>query len=246
MKTIAVFGCSFSAGHGLSNYKWINWPTELLLLNNDKHILYNCALPGSNIDYSMFALYNFLKYKKPDIVLFQFTFPLRHSWILLDEKLNSFNNLYNVVTYKDLNIPINEICTTKYLSLQNYNIVRLNQDVNWGYITPGSTNHLYSPIKFAEDFYTIIGDNLIDRVKFLSYIHYLKNSLLKDIPHLFLAHDKYFLEGYVNTDFLDLDFKGVLGEEYFEKNVIDEGKHLSHEAIKKIAEIINERMKGFL
>jgi len=246
MKKIAVFGCSYSAGHGTSLYRWINWPTELLLLNNDNFKLYNCALGGSSIDYSVFCLHKFLSVIKPDLVLFQFTTPLRYSWIPLRQQETNFNDFYNILTYKDLNIPTEEISTTKYMDLQNYNIVKIKRDVGWGFITPGSTTSPYSPIKFAKEFYGNVGDNMLDIPKLLSFVFYIKEFLLKNIPCLLLSHDKYSLNSYIDTGFLDLDFKEVLGEEYFEKNVIDEGKHLSHDAIKKIAEIINEKIKGFL
>lgn len=240
MKRIATFGCSYTAGHGPDLLKWVNWPTELSFLFNDNIEIYNCAKGGTSIDYSVHALESFLNYETPDLVLFQLSTPHRLTWISSDSDL-SFEDMYSINQYSNSNIVSDSEVFKNYKSLNNYYKVDLIS--NWGFITPGSTSSPYSSNKLANAFYGTIGTNLIDKVKIKSLIHYIKTHLLKDIPHLLLTHDGYDLFNMIGNNSIDLDFKTALGTEYFDNQIIDNGRHLSHNALQEIAKILYNKVK---
>ena len=77
MKTIVVFGCSFS-----SAIEGFAWPAEMALHTNDRYKIVNCAIGGSSMMYSLHMLDLYLKsFDTPDVVLFQFTTKGRITWI---------------------------------------------------------------------------------------------------------------------------------------------------------------------
>lgn len=238
MKTIATFGCSYTAGHGTFKKTWINWPAELSIIANDKIKIYNCAKGGTSIEYSLFALENFLKNYTPDIVLFQLTSPNRFTYIPDDQNEQNIFKTTSYYEYITRNIPKKEIFQD-YKKLENHFLYTLNDSVQWGFITPGFTKSIHSNKVFANLYYRLVGQNKIDTTKNKAYSKYLKD-ILKDIPHLILSHDV----DVTNPpyDIVDFNFKTILGEEYFDENVVDEGRHLSRPALQKLAKFIYSQL----
>jgi len=239
MKTIATFGCSYTAGHGTSKRRWINWPAELSLLLNDKIKLINCAKGGTSIDYSVHVLETFLKSYKPDIVLFQFTSPRRLSYL---PNISPQDDIFDLLTYKEYveKTPCHENIKD-YCNLTNYYKYWLKDNIEWGFITPGSTKSTFSNQKLAKHYYSSVGENRISYTTYNAYFLYIK-TLLKDVPHLLLSHDATH-ESLLDSNNIDIDFKTALGTEYFEQNIIDEGKHLSKKALAKVAKTVYNELQ---
>ena len=82
---IAVFGCSWTYGvpvewsqkitssnyqHNLPNNDFVNWTRELGKIDSSLEI-YNYAVPGTNIEFSLSMLERYLKNPYCDITIFQ-------------------------------------------------------------------------------------------------------------------------------------------------------------------------------
>jgi len=240
MKTIAVFGCSFTAGHGGTKRRWVNWPAEMALHTNDEYKIVNCARGGTSMLYSLHMLDTYLKnFPKPDLVLFQFTTDARVSWISDHYGQKDYTKVFNVYPYLDF-LEKEGSDTEKYGHLKNVYRMYPKDNVRFGFMTAGGS--IKGTEKLAKLYYGTVGRNLLTPTETDAMFSHVK-FLCKDIPHLTITHSKRMYQ--VASDYMinniDLDFETELGGEYFWNNVIDDGKHLSEEAIEKIGKIVYDK-----
>jgi hypothetical protein len=240
MKTIATFGCSYTAGHGTSGRRWVNWPCELAIMLNDQVKVVNCAKGGTSIDFSVHALETLLKEQSPDIVLFQVTSPSRFTFL---PDIAPSKDIFDLLQYQEYlkKTKGHERVDRNYRELENMYRYVLKDDVEWGFFTPGNTTSPESDKKLAKLYYKNAGIDRLEYTKFNAYFNYIK-TLCKDIPHLILSHDLSW-DRLVDFEYIDIDFKVALGEDYFNSKVIDEGKHLSHVGIIQIAKLLNAEIQ---
>ena len=237
MKTIAVFGCSFTAGHGGTKRRWVNWPAEMALHTKDNYKIVNCARGGTSMLYSLHMLDTYLKnFPKPDLILFQFTTDARVSWIADFYGEGDYKKVFNLYSYKDfLNKEGSDL--EKYGHLENVYRLYPKDTVPFGFMTAGGS--IPGTEKLAKLYYGTIGRNLFTPTETDAMMSHMK-ALCKDIPHMTITHSKnlYAVKSDYMLDNIDVDFETELGTKYFWKNIIDDGKHLSEKALEKVGKIV--------
>ena len=225
MTCIATFGCSYTEGITGSDY---NWPAELAMLNNNFEI-YNCAKSGTSVDYSLHVLENFLKIKTPDIVLFQVTTPHRFTYIT-----NTESNIFEIKKYSE-NYYKFDIKDNKDLGFINAGSMSLKNNMRRGFTNAKTIQ------EFALLYYKLAGKNVIDKTKFNAYFSYIK-KLLKDIPHLIIAHDLSEDE-WISSNFIDFDIRKRLSDPVFESYIIDNGRHISRDGLVNVAKLLLQEIE---
>lgn len=226
MKTIVVFGCSFS-----NTIREFSWPAEMALYTNDQYKIISCAKGGSNSMYSLYMLDLYLKNNPiPDLILFQFTTKGRVTWVQSEE-----------FTYKNVKSQ-----NKKYMNLKNLYTIEPNQHAQFGSIIRGKSRQAPELAKLYD---TTVGINLLETVNADATMSHVK-FLCKNIPHLILLHSKTMynnLSEYM-SDNIDLIFEKELGKKYFINNITDAGWHLNEEALSKVGKIVYNKCieRGFL
>lgn len=221
MKTIVVFGCSFS-----NPIREVSWPAEMALYTNDQYKIISCAKGGSNCMYSLYMLDLYLKNNPiPDLILFQFTTKGRVTWVRSEE-----------FTYKNVKSQ-----NKKYMNLKNLYTIEPNQHAQFGSIIRGKSRQAPELAKLYD---ATVGINLLETVNIDAIMSHVK-FLCKDIPHLTLLHSitmsithpsNNFSEYLLNN--IDLIFEVELGKRYFLDSIIDNGWHLNEEALSKVGKIV--------
>jgi hypothetical protein len=247
MKTIAIFGCSFTAGHGVSLRRWVNWPAEMARYTNDSYKIVNCARGGTSMLYSLHMLDTYLKnFPKPDLVLFQFTTDARISWISDFYGEQDYTQIFDYLKLKDF-LEKQGSPTDKYGHLDNFYRLYPKENVPFGFMTGGGS--IKGTEKLAKLYYKTVGRNLLTTTETDAMVGHVK-TLCKDIPHLTMTHSKklYSHKSKFFLDNIDLCFEEMLGTDYFKKSIIDEGKHISEKALEKLGKLMyNEcKKRGYL
>lgn len=241
MKTVAIFGCSFTAGHGSTKRRWVNWPAEMAVHTHDKYKIVNCAKGGTSMLYSLHMLDTYLKnFPKPDLILFQFTTDARVSWIADCYGEQDYTKIFNYWKYYDF-LQNQGSDVTKYKHIKNLYRLYPKDEVSFGFMTAGGS--IQGTEKLAKLYYGTIGRNLFTSTETDAMMSHMK-VLCKDIPHITMTHSKK-LYGVKSDYFLnniDIDFETELGTDYFFKNIIDDGRHLSEKALEKLGKIVYNKI----
>lgn len=240
-RSINTFGCSWTAGPSglLSDFPW-----PLMLADKLENIqVNNWARGGSNIAFQSYVLDSFCQnIKKPDdIIIFQITSHDRFSYWDADLHKN-FNQMKEKWSYK------------------NYTHYTLDYSTNFGNITAGDLDSGYSWIviknrenmlkeknTFAKEYYKRIGlsQSLFNHMLYINYI-----IPKVDFIYFHIKHPKNFPKKYPN--FIKNKYenipcvKDMLGNEEYNKYVIDDGQHLSKEGNDIVANLILKNIKHLL
>jgi hypothetical protein len=241
MKTIAIFGCSFTAGHGGTKRRWVNWPAEMAVYTHNKYKIVNCARGGTSMLYSVHMLETYLKnFPTPDLVLFQFTTDARVTWISDSYGENDYKKIFNYWKYYDF-LKNQGSDVTKYKHLNNFYRIYPKEEVSFGFMTAGGS--IVGTEKLAKLYYGTIGRNLLTTTETSAMLSHVK-YLCRDIPHMTIVHSGN-LFPYNKKDLvenIDIDFEKELGSQYFNENIIDDGHHLSEKALEKVGKIVYNKI----
>jgi len=238
MKTIAIFGCSFTAGHGHNQRRWINWPAEMALYTNDEYKIVNCARGGTSMLYSVHMLDTYLKnFPRPDLVLFQFTTDARVSWVSDAYGEKDYTKVFEYMTLREWLSREAHDDTDKYNYLRNVYRIYPRKEAPFGYMTAGGW--IDGADELAKLYYGTIGRNLFTPTESDAMMSHVK-YLTRDIPCMTITQSKdfYSVKSQHFKDNLDFSFDEALGKDYFENNIIDDGKHLSEQALQKLGKLV--------
>lgn len=239
MKTIAVFGCSFTAGHGGTQRRWVNWPAELAIQTKDKHKIVSCARGGTSMEYSAFMLDYYLKnYPKPDLIIFQFTTLHRVSWIPNDEQ-KQYKDLFDYWKYFDF-LENQGSDTKKYGRLKNLYRLYPKENSDFGFMTSGGS--IQGTKKLARLYYGTTGFNIFENIRPAMVLSYIK-ELAGDIPLLTIIHTDAFYHDPNFIKNIDINCRDAIGADFFDANIIDDGRHISEKALSKFARVIYNTCK---
>lgn len=237
MKTVAVFGCSFSEGvntleiHKSKN----NWPLFLSQKLNDCKV-YNYAIGATSIDYMLEKLLEY-KYENPNsICVFQATKPHRFtrevSRIDLNEKWQT-NKKFS---------------TENYLKLDKENLVRITGGTQ---IAPADFNNdkeCKKILKFIKSYYDNY-DNMHQSLQFNSYVSMASHVADFCYIHTRNANQSYqqnIKSGYYGKYFTDIPcVNEILGHKFTEFSQ-DEGNHFNIDGNKWVAAWVYNNIKDLL
>jgi hypothetical protein len=115
MSKVVCVGCSFTAGTKPNNPNWVRSLSKL----HPEHEFHNLALAGSSLLYSIWILEEFLKYNKPDLIIFQITNEGRLTYYKDDDidRRGTFSFMNSEGNYNYIFFPYNLVSCVHYGTL---------------------------------------------------------------------------------------------------------------------------------
>lgn len=211
---IAVFGCSWTYGvpsnwsrkttaekykHNIPQEDFVNWTRELGKIDPSLEI-YNYAVPGTSIEFSLGMFERYLKNRYCDLTIFQATRPYRYTY--WEE---NFNERLHFKKFE------NNVYQFDYSILDHITIVDHHNDTNkiWNYIGKTNKDHDY-----VKNYFLKTSDEMFEN-NYKSILSYINSK-----ADICFSHEDHQLVESVQKS---------LGEEKFESYWTDIGKHFGVE-----------------
>jgi|SRR5210317_51014 len=227
---IAVFGCSWTYGvpiewsqkitsskyqHNIPNNDFVNWTRELGKLDSSLEI-YNYAVPGTNIEFSLGMLERYLKNPYCDITVFQATRPYRYTYWEqnFDEKLHFKKFEENVYQFSE--------------SLLNHvTIVDHHEDNN---SILDLIKHTDSDSKYVKNYFKNTSYEMFENT-YRAVLEYVNRN-----TDICFAHES---NQYITN------IEDILGNDTFNNYCCDIGKHFGHTGAKWQAKWLLDKINTY-